>query len=1213
MQRLNIRLKPLTRQPVSADIQGSELLAQLVAIGAAKPINITKYAPITATKRQSQEITNPLTGNSFPNTYRTRARINKSIEKYNQNIQQKVNQAIESVKTIKNTNYVFDKPNNRVVLASNVFDRSREVKIGSYANKQIVSGVITGKPNVRVETVRFQSFTLNFAVTYKRNQSGQPTQSYDFTITAGSTQNTTSESLIIAKQKTDRLIQDTLRDISSQSPIDTVRFINKTNTRNYEGNNIIRLADVLMRDFKILNMDGEEVQQFNNNMGTCVIDFMRWYYKADKYRLKKKLTDTYLDECWRHYIESHKALTGKTINWRTDGVNSEMIGAWCAANKIPMIAMDIDYNQVLLHSPETRNRDAPTFVYRVHNNHIYPIVDKKLIGSLVQKFGKNRGYSKKVETEQVAEPAYTIIVNDIPENQRINFLVNKMYETNTECLGKNISFNSSNGNLEFFVIGTNKYTFKDETTEIVKQFCQDNQIAYTGQTPATFANKQLECIPKSIPNPVVNDILMSQGIKNRVHLGLISNSNPINHKTDVGFDINKCYAHCIQNPYEKFMRITFNNNWEQFNGDIKLGLFYVETDDNALFHGTNIYSTSIVKFGLAQKIITNSNIKYALYATESLDKDVFHKVYAKYEEISNGNVAFKKLLGNMTVGIIGKTKKTTMRKSITTSLNEAFAKLATMQGNVFIQNNEDNQDRKYYIYGTKTHTEFAEHNLPMWIQILDDSNIRLFKMGQDVGGEIIYRKTDYLVIRNPKNYIKPSVEYINYSVPVDMTKIVNVNAFWQESKTEIIKQEYKTITIAIHEEEPINTILGNAPGQYKLEKLPSYVFSAKHTRKVNIDWSSAFDFDEVKENNENKTITTPLKYNKITTINNSNQWEEVCDYLDANRCLQVNGGGGVGKSHLIRHVRDAMITKDVIINGIATKMNVKRYRTVTCAFTNMAAENIGGITINKLLGMDISNKVSKKQITKIGNSYDLIIVDEDSMVPGSHYMGLHEVQKNTNCKFLIVGDWKQIPPIENFVDSFYRYHPLVMKLSGYAYCELLYNENSRCDKKLHDVVIQDAIDLGQFPSNTNYNINISYTNKTRKEVNKKCMERNRGNNYIDIPVKDDDGEDCQPVSIFVGCPVIYRYSDVQMDIMKSKRTSIISITNTDFTTADNQTFKIAEFHKYFNVGYCFTVHKFQGQTINEPYTIWDTKMMDYPLIYTALTRSKKYDFINIAN
>jgi hypothetical protein len=62
-----------------------------------------------------------------------------------------------------------------------------------------------------------------------------------------------------------------------------------------------------------------------------------------------------------------------------------MIGVWCAANKIPMIAMDIDYNEVHLHSPETRNKDAPSFVYRIHNKHIYPVLDKKIIESVCEK------------------------------------------------------------------------------------------------------------------------------------------------------------------------------------------------------------------------------------------------------------------------------------------------------------------------------------------------------------------------------------------------------------------------------------------------------------------------------------------------------------------------------------------------------------------------------------------------------------------------------------------------------------------------------------------------------------------------------------------------------------------------------------------------------------------------------------------------------------
>ena len=392
--RLNIRLKPMTAQPINPLIAGSDVLAQLVAIKATKPINITTYAPITQTARESKRIINPITGNDLPNTYRNRIRINKSIEKYNQNIQEKVNDAIANVKTIKNPDFVFDKPNMRVIRSDVVFDRTRDVKIGSFANKQIVSGVLTGKDNVRVEDMRVVSATLNFNITYEnwsRKVSGIDTFPVSFTI--NTTNKTPIQIIGEIKQNITREIREKQNEISEFYDVAAVSYVSTSNLVSRQRKEIVRLNDVLMRDFKILNIDGEEIQNFNNNMGTCVIDFMRYYYKADKYYMKKKLTDAYLDECWKHYIETHKSLTGKTINWRTDGVNSEMICAWCVANRIPMIAMDIDYNQVLMHSPEVRNKDAPSFIFRIHNKHIYPVMDKKIIDSLVQKFGKNRGTS----------------------------------------------------------------------------------------------------------------------------------------------------------------------------------------------------------------------------------------------------------------------------------------------------------------------------------------------------------------------------------------------------------------------------------------------------------------------------------------------------------------------------------------------------------------------------------------------------------------------------------------------------------------------------------------------------------------------------------------------------------------------------------------------------------------------------------------------------
>ena len=44
---------------------------------------------------------------------------------------------------------------------------------------------------------------------------------------------------------------------------------------------------------------------------------------------------------------------------------------------------------------------------------------------------------------------------------------------------------------------------------------------------------------------------------------------------------------------------------------------------------------------------------------------------------------------------------------------------------------------------------------------------------------------------------------------------------------------------------------------------------------------------------------------------------------------------------------------------------------------------------------------------------------------------------------------------------------------------------------------------------------------------------------------------------------------------------------------------------------CMTVHKYQGKSICEPYTIHQIDMMDAPVLYTAISRSLKFKYISV--
>ena len=56
---------------------------------------------------------------------------------------------------------------------------------------------------------------------------------------------------------------------------------------------------------------------------------------------------------------------------------------------------------------------------------------------------------------------------------------------------------------------------------------------------------------------------------------------------------------------------------------------------------------------------------------------------------------------------------------------------------------------------------------------------------------------------------------------------------------------------------------------------------------------------------------------------------------------------------------------------------------------------------------------------------------------------------------------------------------------------------------------------------------------------------------------------------------------------------------------------IKNISRTFNIAYCITTHKSQGQTFNEPYTIYEWDKMDSTLRYVALSRSTEKQYINI--
>ena len=89
-------------------------------------------------------------------------------------------------------------------------------------------------------------------------------------------------------------------------------------------------------------------------------------------------------------------------------------------------------------------------------------------------------------------------------------------------------------------------------------------------------------------------------------------------------------------------------------------------------------------------------------------------------------------------------------------------------------------------------------------------------------------------------------------------------------------------------------------------------------------------------------------------------------------------------------------------------------------------------------------------------------------------------------------------------------------------------------------------------------------------------------------------------------PIIARKTTEEYDIMNNETFTIYDINENTFKVIIHQTpveFDNNEFQDLFNIAFCMTIHKSQGQTFDHHYSIYEWEKLDNRLKYVALSRS----------
>lgn len=533
----------------------------------------------------------------------------------------------------------------------------------------------------------------------------------------------------------------------------------------------------------------------------CVVDFILWKYGQRKGFIKplktNKGTQQEQDEAVEYYSTYHDTLSYHNDGFETNielknnpnetGYTIDHIEQFCKNFEINMICL-ID-GVIKYHYTSEGAKKNPAFVFEMKNNHLYPICDTNTIQKYTKQVRNIKsntlqiGVKKEDETKEGKKEDKKINVfkdTSIIHNTKIEYAIKMMERENTQT-NYPTDLKLSNNVLNNFELNGKRFLFNEEDNELTKDimnYCDENGVDYVGQSPQTFTHENLIEFNEehtTYLNTDVREALCSQQVKDRTHRGICVSEDEFFDCYDEAecFDMNKQYRYAMENPLENFMTIDFtdtiqdvNNDFIKYNTDeknyyeddkkksvIPFGLYYTRTSDKTLFFGNNFYSSATITE--AKRLQINFDVEYFIKGTPINDLNIFKKIidviaekYAKYP------LMMKQII-NSIYGMMAKTKNKNATLKVDTDINRVYESYAVEKGkegkSLYVENVKTETGKEYFVYGDKNERKMMNHNLPISIQIQDFANIYFNRMTREIGGKVLWRKTDCAMIHNPQN------------------------------------------------------------------------------------------------------------------------------------------------------------------------------------------------------------------------------------------------------------------------------------------------------------------------------------------------------------------------------------------------------------------------------------------------------------------------------
>jgi len=980
---------------------------------------------------------------------------------------------------------------------------------------------------------------------------------------------------------------------------------------------------------------------WNKNRDMCYVDWIQYRFSPEQnngrgYNVTKKLKLGKKDKLEDsdkaiQYYSTHDnddcLIEDLDPNPNENGYTVEHIDTFCRNLELNLVLLD---ETKIIHSglykPKTKG-GMPSIVAEINSGHFYPFMNNNKIKSWIVKASGNllvvpkekkqfsrdeinyTPYWKKTKYSKI----YDVGSGEYRKASPLEYYLQLIHHELKILPSYPYNLKQKNGIITPLKINEKMYYASKMTNidEEVLKYCKDNKIGYVGQGNISMTVDYLNKNEKlkqaaSYFSPVIDQLLLqTSGIKNRTHYGLfdeeaeqlLKNNNDI-----VSYDINKCYRQAMIN-LEYLLQIDYNSGVRYFNdedpflGYAEIGLYYIKSDDMTLLHGANWYSDRMTNFALENEIIEKEDVLAYINCGGFNKGNPLEETIRQIENDFADYEVLQKTMINCIYGYMAKTESKSNNIFIDEDISRIYNDYAAHKGiqgkDVYINRHLINADQDWV-------KKIVANGLFNTEELLNENDNK-------VGDEkirILYTYGESFTASHFNNYLPIAIQIQDEAniMLYEIYKKIKGGA------SQIIYR--KTDFISIYA--PKKTLpLSKKTGGYKKENNPKLPLPIQKTRYVDL-------------------IEYKKEWNDLHIKDSDNFNEIINEFIEKKGGLLL-GRAGTGKSYVAKKGMEIMQEKNI--------------KYVATAYTNKACIQLNGRTLHSLLKLKKENtELDLKGVRILDNTYDVIIIDEISMIGLELWKVLNQIKRLTNIIFILIGDYRQLPPIEDdetFNDMDWFDHSVVYDLVNGNRCELSI-------MKRYDISLWNSLELlwndfnyKQFLKNVTLcskedlvnNFNICYYNKTRKEINRICMHLEKPYNallipYVKKPVtnkKNDPNKYHQDTYIYEGMPLFifkqpkdepFRKNELVKCIKCNDKT--ITVKNVNGDTLDIET---DEFHTWLQAGYASTFYKCQGDTCEGIINIFDcdTLFGDFNMtdskikksLYTAISRGRSLKNIKI--